>query len=181
MRRKSAHAARATMGGTCLGCPRMRSACARLRKHASTLRRHARAQTHAGACAFTRTPCAADAGHCRSATLSFSLSLSPSSVFPLFLSSSLPSPFRAERRCVHSVLQLYCGQCLCLMKRVRAQVRVVCARASDVAHTCLEKEPAVVEAVVGDVPGQDLKCVDVDLGSTIGFCLLGQGRQLQSN
>ena len=33
------------------------------------------------------------------------------------------------------------------------------------------------EAVVGDVPGEDFKCIDVDLGSTIGSCSLGQVRQ----
>ena len=75
-----------------------------------TLRQHASAQTNAGACAFTRTPCAADAGPPHSLLLPL----------PLYRFPSLPpSPFRAERRREHSVLQLCCAQCLCLTTRMR--------------------------------------------------------------
>ena len=79
----------------------------------STLRQHASAQTNAGACAFTRTPCsacAADAGPPHTLLLPL----------PLYRFPSLHPPLHcAERRREHSVLQLCCAQCLCLTTRMR--------------------------------------------------------------
>ena len=90
-----------------------------------TLRQHASAQMHAGACAFMRTPCAADAGPPHTFLLPLPLDRFPS--LPLSLSISRGAAARAQ--CAAAVLST-----MRMLDDTRASEYGVCTRIRSSAH-----------------------------------------------